>query len=349
MADRWAALKDAFRDGGDVPSSAQRRALRPGLDARTPWRPPRVGTAPGDHPAAQLRAEGTSSAMDSTGGEPWIVTAGDSRFWHFLTCFVASLRDVARYTGRLAIIDYGLTPDQRERLREHAVVLLAPRGRHQLVVDRYLTLAGHLPDDPEAIVLYFDADIWFTDSLADLLANPGLRAGKLGAAKDVWQCDYYFRCTPRYHHATVRAALADVVRDYGQTLQAGFIAGSGRAWVRYTALLGALLAEEFARPTWGADALALNLYAELYADHFELLPITYNAPPLWGVVREGTRFFATKLDTDGLHRPSDARIPVRAIHWTGAVRERSDLRLGFGDVYPDLLADWTQRLGAPIP
>ena len=109
--------------------------------------------------------------------------------------------------------------------------------------------------------------------------------------------------------------------------------------------MSALLTAEFAKNTWGTDALALNFYAELYKRHFVLLPITYNAPPLWGVVREGTRFFATKFDTDSSYRAEHGRIPVKVIHWTQAVRHRTDLGVSFGEVYPEILEKWRRRLG----
>lgn len=275
----------------------------------------------------------------------WVVTSSDARYWNFLTIFLGSLRDVARHTGPVAVFDYGLTGDQRQRLGEADVLVLEPRKKHVLVVDRYLSLAGEFRGDKESLILYFDADVWFADRIDELFTDPEIVGGKLAAAKDVWFCDYYLRCTTPEHHATVTEALNEIVRDYGQTLQAGFIAGGSEAWLRYAALLQALLAEGFAGNGWGADALALNLYSELYARFFRLLPITYNAPPLWGVVREGARFFATKFDTDSLYRPEQGRIPIKVLHMTDPVRGRNDHGLRFGDVYPEALAQWESRLG----
>ncbi len=343
MNDQWPKLKRLFATASGDISLEQRRALNPRYAGG--WEPPTVTTTReslGDQKRG-ARAPVEPLATDGAIAGTWVVTSSDSRFWPILTCFIASLRDVARYQGRIAVIDYGLEEAQRRKLGEAGITVVAPHRKHILVIDRYFTLADYFRNDQRDIVVYFDADIWFADSIGEIFANPGILTGKLAAAKDVWKCDYYTRCSHPEFHPTVEHALSDVITEYGQTLQAGFIAGTTCAWTEYAALLEALLSEGFAKNQWGADALALNFFAGLHPGRFELLPITYNAPPLWGVVREGKRFFATKFDTDGLHQPAHGRIPVRAIHCTSAVRHRDDLGLYFGDVYPEILERWNSR------
>jgi len=348
MNDQWSKLKSLFANGSSVLTDEHRRALAPRQEAHTNWEPPRITTG-GEgkdrarHVSVRNRAALQSTAPRQEGGATWVVTSSDARFWPNLICFIASLREIASYRGRIAVIDYGLEEEQRSALAAEDITLVTPYGRHVLVVDRYLTLAEYFRNNIEDILLYFDADIWFADSIGELFANHALLRGKLGAAKDVWRCDYYLKCSDPGVHATVEQAIGDVVDRYGQTLQAGFIAGSARSWTRYAALLEALLEGGFAKNQWGADALALNLYSLLFADDFELLPITYNAPPFWGVTREGNHFFATRFDHDALYRSAYGRIPVRAIHCTSAVRHRKDLGLYFGDVYPEVLERWNRR------
>jgi len=351
MDDQWSVLKSLFANDATELSIAHRRALMPSGGPGSDWETPRVAASADSlqHSASKRPPRSPRTCLGSIApvtmaGACWVVTSADSRFWSILTCFIASLREVALYEAQIAIIDYGLEPWQREKLGELGITVVAPHGRYALVIDRYLTLAEYFRNNAEDTILYFDADIWFADSIGEIFANHSILTGKLGAAKDVWNCDYYLKCSDPAVHPSVERALAENIRDYGQTLQAGFIAGSARAWARYANLLTALLDEGFARDQWGTDALALNLYAALYARHFALLPITYNAPPLWGVVREGTRFFATKFDTDSLYRQAHGRIPVRAIHCTSAVRHRTDLGLYFGDVYPEILEQWKLRL-----
>ena len=273
------------------------------------------------------------------------MTSATREFLPYLTRFVASLRDVAGYDGHLLVFDYGLGADLCRRLEDHGVQVARPLGRGHLVVDRYLSLAELFEDRADATVLYFDADIWFAEPFDELWSEFDLSAGHLGAAKDVWECDYYLRCSAAEHHGTVRRLLDDVIREYGQTLQAGFIGGSSGAWLRFVDLLRALLDGGVGKPQWGMDALALNAYARVHARHFSLLPITYNAPPAWGIVREKGRFLATRFDHDGLRREADGPLPVKAIHCTSPYRGPRKV-LDFEEFHPDLLAKWSRRLGS---
>ncbi len=273
----------------------------------------------------------------------WIVTSATREFLPYLTRFVASLRDVARYHGHLLVFDYGLGDDLCRRLEDHGIQVARPLGTGHLVVDRYLSLADRFEDLEDATVLYFDADIWFAEPFDELWSDQNLHT-TLGATKDVWECDYYFRCSAAEHHGTIRRLLDDVIRNYGQTLQAGFVAGSSGAWLRFVDLLRALLNGGVGKPQWGMDAVALNAYAHLHANHFTLLPITYNAPPPWGIVREHGRFIATRFDHDGLRREDDGPLPVKAIHCTSPYRGPRKT-LDFKEFHPELLAEWSLRLG----
>ena len=278
-------------------------------------------------------------------GDRWIVTSADRHFRDFIVAFVASLRDVARYRGRIGIIDYGLTQGQCDALKGQGVEIIRPRRGNELVIDRYLTIAERFADDPDATICYFDADIWFTEPFDELFDDRQLHCGQLAAAKDVWECDYYYSCAPESVHPAVRAMLDQVKARFGQSLQAGFIGGSSGAWLRLTDLLVALLEKGFAADRWGTDALALNFYATLYGHRFRLLPITYNAPPAWGVVAEGERFYATKFTYDGLHEASDGAVVVKAIHRTTPFRgPRHYEELAFEQVHPELFRRWSRLL-----
>lgn len=280
----------------------------------------------------------------------WIVTAADRAFWAFTVAFIASLRDVAHYRGKIGVIDYGFTPAQRDALTHHGITLIEPLRQHTLVIDRYLTTAEHFSDRPDTSIVYFDADIWFTEPFDELFDRPEVHDGKVVAAKDVWECDYYFSCAHEKYHPAIRRMLDELKRRHGQSLQAGFIGGNSGAWLWLTDLLRCLLDRGFAADQWGADALALNLFATLHEHRFKRLPITYNAPPAWGVVQRDGRFHATRFDHDALHDEADGTLPVKAIHRTTPFRgPHQHEELAFERVHPQLFREWSERLSGEEP
>ena len=87
------------------------------------------------------------------------MTSADKKFWHYVICFVGSLREIAGFEGKIAVIDYGLTPRQRSALERHGVQMINPRMDYWLVIDRYFATAEFFSKRVDATVLYFDADI----------------------------------------------------------------------------------------------------------------------------------------------------------------------------------------------
>lgn len=276
----------------------------------------------------------------------WIITSADSKFWNMLISFIASLRDVAHNQSRVGVIDYGLTQPQCSALRNLGIEIIQPKRKYALIIDRYFTTAEYFADNSESTIYYFDADIWFTEPFDELFENKNIHNGYLAAAKDVWECDYYYTCTPKKYHLMIKQMLEEVIRDYGQSLQAGFIAGSSGAWLRLTDLMKMILAKGFATNSWGTDALALNFYSKLFEDRFTLLPITYNAPPAWDLENKNNRFYARNFKHDTLYKPEDGPVLIKAIHRTSPYREPNRMEhLVFENVHPGIFKKWCDVTG----
>lgn len=331
--DHWRRWQRVVEAGG--PEAAHDRV----------WAPPRVARQDSSLAPVAARHRRYDQPASGASEDRYIVTSADRRFWTFVTRFLASLREVARFDGHIVILDYGLTVAQRRRLVDQGVEVADPRRRAPLVIDRYQSLAAAFVSRPAATVLYFDADIWFAEPFDELWREAALIQG-LGAAKDVWECDYYFTCSGEAHHRSIRRLLDAVIRAHGQTLQAGFVAGSSGAWLRFVDLMDTLIDHGVGATRWGMDALALNAYAQCHAERFTLLPITYNAPPAWGIERHEGRFRATRFQHDGLREDADGPIPVKVIHVTSPYRG-GRARLDFESFHPETFTIWRQRLGEP--
>lgn len=304
----------------------------PDTESRAPW------------PRPEVVVDGWVSPL-----EPWVVTACDAAFFPWLAAFVGSLRDVAGYSGPIAVVDYGLKPKQLASLAHAAVERIPAAGRRNRVLDRYFTIAEAFPPPSRAVVAHFDADVWFHGPIDDLLAQTELRAGRLGATIDVITCDYYFRCSSPDRHDEVRRLLSEVRAAFGESLQAGVIVGTPAAWSLYTRTIEKLLDEGFARDGWGTDALALNLLARDRPDDFALLPITYNAPPLWGLQREGDALYAMEPGGNRSSHQDRKRVPIVAIHRTSGVRGIRNRDLPFAELHPDVAARWARRFDVEMP
>ncbi|MBT4522194.1 MAG: hypothetical protein HOC23_19515 [Halieaceae bacterium] len=281
--------------------------------------------------------------MDSF--ERWIVTSSDEKFWPWLAMFVGSLRDVAGFTGSIAVIDYGLTIQQREILEEQRVVCLPALNNRIQVLDRYLSLASYFDPSIPALVAHFDADIWFNRTINALFSNPALRSGRLGAAIDVFSCDYYYTCSPRARHAEVDQLLKEVKLAFGEPLQAGMIIAAPHLWMHFANLLESLIEDGHAKSCWGADALALNRFACDHPESFTLLPISYNAPPLWKFEREGMNLYATEPGGVRKSHQSAQRVPIAAVHRTSGARCYKEYDVALADMHPNVAQRWAQIFG----
>ncbi len=275
----------------------------------------------------------------------WVVTSCDAKFWPWLATFVGSLRDVAGFTGRIAIIDYGLSGQQHEILDRLEIVRLQALNCRIQVLDRYLTVASHFDPSMPALVAHFDADIWFNRPINALFSNHELLSGRLGATIDVFSCDYYYSCTSSARHAEVDQLLEDVKIAFGEPLQAGMIIAAPYMWIRFVAILEALIEEGYAKNSWGADALGLNMFARDRPESFSLLPITYNAPPLWKFQREGLNLFATEPGGMRKSHQEGLRVPIAAIHRTSGARCYEDYDIALSDLHPQVAERWARNFG----
>src|SRR5579864_4713150 len=100
-----------------------------------------------------------------------VFTSADAEMQPFLIEWITSLRTLGRYAGDVLVLDYGLGEPVKHILarfdaRTHACSIDGPivTGRF---VDVVPLLEGPFSD---RVVAHFDADIWFQDEIASLLA-----------------------------------------------------------------------------------------------------------------------------------------------------------------------------------
>jgi hypothetical protein len=279
------------------------------------------------------------------GIDRWVVTSSDEKFWPWVASFVGSLRDVAGFRGRIGIIDYGLNAQQRVILDKLEITCLPALKYRIQVLDRYLSIASHFDPSVPALVAHFDADIWFNRPINTLFSNPKVLSGRLGAAIDVFSCDYYYTCSPPAKHKEVDQLLEDVKLAFGQPLQAGMIIAAPHLWILFVEIIETLIEKGYVTSSWGADALALNKFAHDHPESFSLLPISYNAPPLWKFEREGMNLFATEPGGVRKSHQASLRVPVAAIHRTSGARCYPEYDIALSDIHPHVAKRWARIFG----
>ncbi len=277
--------------------------------------------------------------------ERWVVTSSDEKFWPWIASFVGSLRDVAGFRGHIGVIDYGLNPQQRMILDKLDVTCLPALNNRIQVLDRYLSIASHFDPSVPTLVAHFDADIWFNRPINSLFSNPQLLSGHLGATIDVFSCDYYYTCSSPAKHKEIDRLLEDVTLAFGQPLQAGMIIAAPHMWILFVEILETLIEEGYVTDSWGADALALNKFASERPESFSLLPISYNAPPLWKFKREGTKLSATEPGGLRKSHQESLQVPIAAIHRTSGARCYPEYDVALSDIHPHVANNWAQTFG----
>ena len=150
-------------------------------------------------------------------------------------------------------------------------------------------------------------------------------------------------CTKK--HQEIKRLLEEVKLDFGQPLQAGMIIAPPHMWMRFAAMIELLIEENYATNSWGTDALTLNKLAHERPESFCLLPISYNAPPLWKFEREGKRLYAIEPGGKRKHHQQGLRVPIAAIHRTSGARCYQEYDVALAELHPQVAASWAQIFG----
>lgn len=261
----------------------------------------------------------------------WVVTACDSRAYEsMLVPFLASLKDVAGWTGRIGLIDLGLSNNQREKLESIGVSLFKKANRSQAIVsERFFSTYDAMNDTD--IYAIFDADIWFNESISDVFENYD---GKFHCTVDRNYQGFLTGVIPDIQTRTKYTELiAERVlpQNDGKPLQAGFILANKKAFGRFTDTISYLIDNKIAADTYGTDALALCVFYATEPDVLNVGDISYNCIPDWRPTRIGSRFIY------------EGKI-IRAIHQTSPYRSVKEW--AFTNYYPDLNAQWQTKMSA---
>jgi len=91
-----------------------------------------------------------------------VVTSFDNKYWtDWGTSWVASLKELAKYKGKVLVINMGDLPfGAQVRLKELGFEIIPAIRRYQPPLDRFLTLAHYCRDNP-GYYAYWEADAYF--------------------------------------------------------------------------------------------------------------------------------------------------------------------------------------------
>lgn len=261
----------------------------------------------------------------------WVVTASDSRAYEsMLIPFLASARDVAGWTGKIAVVDLGLTDSQREKLKDINVAVFEKANRSKTIVcDRFYSAYNAMNDDD--LYAIFDADIWFNEGINDLFENYD---GKLHCTIDRNYQDFVTGVIPdEQRRAKYKQSIAEKVlpNNHGKPLQVGFTFGNKEVFSKFIKILSCLIDDGIAADAYGTDTLAINALYVDEPDIFNVGDIRFNCLPDWRPAKIGSRFvFEDKI--------------IRAIHQTSP--HRSNKEWSFVSNYPDINSRWQSSMAA---
>jgi FkbM family methyltransferase len=255
----------------------------------------------------------------------WVVTSSDSRAYEsMLVPFLASIRDVAKWAGKIAVVDYGLTDGQLQKLKELGIIIFKKANHYRsLVCDRYFSVYDAMSDNDLYAII--DADIWFNESIDDLFENYD---NKLHCTVD---CNYQGFIIGVITDETIRAKYKQLIAEKvlplnnGKPLQAGFIFSNKEALGKFTKTIDFIINNKIADDTFGTETLALQVFFANEPDAFNVGDIRYNCIPDWRPAKIGNRFvFEGEI--------------IRAIHRTSPYRSNNEW--AFATYHPDINSRW---------
>jgi len=121
-----------------------------------------------------------------------VMTCSDEKHFKGLdTQFLPSLRETAKFTGLVAVIDYGMTAEQKMRLKKHDVAVYAAKRQSNIIIPvqrlaDYARVLGRSYAAHDRVSLLDSSDVHFQGPLTELfqkdnmVASPEVNPTRIG-------------------------------------------------------------------------------------------------------------------------------------------------------------------------
>jgi hypothetical protein len=223
-------------------------------------------------------------------GKHLVITVSDAHCGDFLARqWLASLEHVIdRGRVDVAVVDYGLTPAQRELLGSRGVLLWQGRRDGNVTVLRLRDIASFLACHRYDQVMVVDGgDVIFQDEFAEVFA---MSPHSIRATCETYYGVEFWRL---YLRGSFRRSLVPVIRDElrcRMAINTGMFIGPSAALQRCFSEAFRIIVNRW---RWGADTVALNYV--LYRNGFVPMKETYNYVPVTARrpfrIRQGRFYF----------------------------------------------------------
>lgn len=263
-----------------------------------------------------------------------LVSASDANFFHLLEDLLASIKDGAKRDGfDIAVLDVGLTADQRTKLGQDGVIVREPKLDYDVSFFktppppyfRSMTARPHLPRHLPGydVYLFLDADCWVQDWEVVRLYVTAAAAKGLAITPEVdrsygvlfepitvaqWRLDTFLRC---FDEKVARSlATFDMINS-------GIFAAhrEGPVWAKWSNLLGHLY-KRVGEPFFFAEQAAMNALIRSGGIGAALLPARCN----WMCNRSEP---VTRNNGTVFCEPQPPHAPLGIIHLTGQTKDRT--------------------------
>jgi hypothetical protein len=203
-----------------------------------------------------------------------VATTFDAAYWSaWGLSWLASLRELAGFTGEVVVFDAGLEGGVAHKLGELGVRVLPLTRRYGVAeMDRHVSLAGLAASEP-GVYVGFDADLYFQGGLDELFRSAADRLVATGGGKTEAVVDFSL---PGIHH--VRPAIPGPVLDLvasalgPETLTGRVVGGDAVSlsavvnFMAYCVGIGRVAVDR------RADQVAMSLFARYFPTRSVALP-----------------------------------------------------------------------------
>lgn len=173
--------------------------------------------------------------------------------------WVISLRTLGKYSGKILILDYGLSNKYKNLYIAYDADLIPTIEKGPIVNHRFIDIIPILKQyDSTTAVAHFDADIWFQDDINDLFNKiPKNSQGCLFSPDVTWYTQNYLGL--QSHFSTeYMYKIQQIKNTYEGTIQGGLSAGLNENLLNKYTLFDTLLKNKFMKDEYGADQFFFN-------------------------------------------------------------------------------------------
>jgi len=198
-----------------------------------------------------------------------VFTAANESISSMLVEWIVSLRRLARYSGEVMVLDYGLSKSSIGLLSRFDAKTVPCKSGNAVVVSRYVDAIPILADRPNCVFAHFDSDIWFQDSIDEIFDVARITPGCLFSADVGWYTQPFLGLNSSIQPA-YREKIQRIKTKYGGTIQGGFSCGTGANLATRYAQLRKLLKAKEVKWEYGSDQYAFNLLFDEKNDRADL-------------------------------------------------------------------------------